>query len=411
MSPGTKTEKLEKLTIANRSYSKVSEQPLFITTALRQQLEKRKFRDGSTAYAGLTTRGFRGGKHVLELIAEKLGKTTRVVLSRDKSSISKGSVVINFDDYRDNGGSLFFEMYRGTGLKAASSFLSKNFPDTFPPETEEPMPAKKTVRRVLESLPEATATLSKKDQAKVPGQIAGLVSKQGPEFVLDVLTALDDGLQGASFRLKGAFTDVITRLAKEPAAAMSDLADLMDRWTLVQVTSLLNVLRTRLDAIETFEQIIHDDKTYELKEDNSIHRTLERSMWLLNDSYWIAQSNKSLRTFIGKELSKKDKEYEKRRPDFACVNAMGRTVLVEIKRPAIELKKSEVDQAELYIRLVKKYKADAKKPEIFLIGNKISDEARELADLRSYPTLQTYQDLIDSSRQRYQEYLRVAENG
>lgn len=86
------------------------------------------------------------------------------------------------------------------------------------------------------------------------------------------------------------------------------------------------------------------------------------------------------------------------------------SVLVEIKRPSIELKKNEVDQAELYLRLVRKHKAGGRgKTKIFLVGKTISDEARELAEMRSYPTLLSYSDMVSSCRQRYQEYLKIVE--
>src|SRR2546421_8610525 len=102
----------------------------------------------------------------------------------------------------------------------------------------------------------------------------------------------------------------------------------MDECNLLQMTALLSVLKARLNTIATFEDLIADEGTYELKGDKSIHRTLEKSMWLLNDEYWIAQANKSLRTLLGKDLLKADRKYAARRPDFACVDALGkRTVL------------------------------------------------------------------------------------
>lgn len=203
---------------------------------------------------------------------------------------------------------------------------------------------------------------------------------------------------------------MISRLAKEPVKALDELTDLMDRWNLLQVTSLLNVLQARLQTIETFEQLILDEKTYELREDNSVHRTLERSMWLFNDEYWIAQSNKALRTLIGDALAKSDVQYKSKRPDFACVDALGRTVIVEIKRPSVSLAKAEIDQAELYFRIIRKHVASTSKTaKVFLIGGTISEEAREIAEMRSYPTLMTYQEMIESCRRRYQEYLRIVE--
>src|SRR5207249_1811998 len=116
----------------------------------------------------------------------------------------------------------------------------------------------------------------------------------------------------------------------------------------------------------------------------------------------IAQSNRSLRTYIGDELAKEDKVFRSRRPDFACVNATSkRVIIVEIKRPSLQLGKKEIDQAELYLRIVKKYKDMGSRPTVFLVGKSRSHEAVELADLRGYPKLLTYQEMLDNARDRY----------
>lgn len=229
--------------------------------------------------------------------------------------------------------------------------------------------------------------------------------------MFDLLSSVDAAIPKGQERLRLAFKEVVERLAREPAKALQDLTDLMDELNLLQVTSLLSVLRARLNTIETFETLILDDETYELKSDKSVHRTLERSMWLLDDAFWIAQSNKSLRTVIGRELEREDSSHSAKRPDFACVDTTGRTVVVEIKRPSLELKKAEMDQAELYSRIIRKHSGDARKakPTIYLVGQKISAEARELAEMRGYPRLLTYQDMIGNARQRYQEYLKIVE--
>jgi hypothetical protein len=385
------------------------DQPLFITPELKRQLEKRKFRSGLRAYEALLQRGFRGGKHLVELIREQLGKDCEVVLSHEKSSLTARRVTINFDAFREAGQQRFFEVYRQTGIRAATEFLNEQFPETFTKGVEDALPEPREVKRVFKRLPEAADVVSKRDRAQIPEQIAALVEKQGVDFAFDLLSSVDSALPRGQERIRGALRDVIKRLAQEPAKALNELADLMTEMNLLQLTSLLSVLQTRLQTIESFEELIHDDATYELKEAKSIHRTLERSMWLLNDEYWIAQSNKSLRSFIGRELEK-DNSHERKRPDFACVDSAGRTILVEIKRPSLQLGKKEVDQAELYLRIVKKYSGSkSKRVTAFLVGHSVSAEARELAEMRGYPTLLTYQDMVENARRRYQEYLRIVE--
>jgi hypothetical protein len=86
-------------------------------------------------------------------------------------------------------------------------------------------------------------------------------------------------------------------------------------------------------------------------------------------------------------------------------------VIVEIKRPALTLAKAEIDQAELYLRIIGKHQGSGRRrPRIYLVGREISFEARELADLRGYPELLTYSDIVSNCRRRYEEYLRIVES-
>ena len=176
----------------------------------------------------------------------------------------------------------------------------------------------------------------------------------------------------------------------------------------MQITSLLQIIKKRLNDIDIFEKMIHDEKTYEINTDKSIHRILERSMWIIDDSYWIVQSNKSLREFIGKEV---EKIHSKKRPDFVCVNHGNKLVILEIKRPSLELSKEEIDQVELYQRIIRKHKSqNYSSIRIILIGNTISEEAREVVELRKNIEIMTYQDFLESCRKRYEEYLKVVED-
>ncbi|MEX2645880.1 MAG: hypothetical protein WD249_06430 [Gaiellaceae bacterium] len=405
------TTKVIRLKIESRSYEAIADQPLYVTPELKKRLEGRKTRDGRTRYERLTAMGFRGGKHLIETLREKYGKSFAIVLTDGPSKLGAKRAEINFDEFLDFGQARFFEVYRQTGLQTAAGYLSQEFPKAFVASTPA-LPPTRDVKKVLAALPEAAEVLPKKQQRELPQQIADLIDKQGPEFVFSLLSGVDSAIPKGQERIRTAFQQVIARLAKEPAKALDELNDLMDRWNLLQVTSLLNVLQARLQTIETFEQLILDEKTYELREDNSVHRTLERSMWLLDDEYWIAQSNRPLRKMIGDALAKEDRKYRDKRPDFACVDATGRTVIVEIKRPSVSLGKPEVDQAELYFRLIRKHVGSpSKTAKVFLVGGSISEEARELAEMRKYPELLTYQEMIEGCRRRYQEYLRIVESG
>lgn len=242
--------------------------------------------------------------------------------------------------------------------------------------------------------------------------IALNIKSKDKEFLFELQEIIDEAIVKSGDRFKTAFKELVQGLTKEDAKGMNELSDLMKKWNLYQITSITNVLKNRLDTINTFEELISDAKTFEINTDNSIHRILEKNMWLIDENYWIIQSNKSLRTFIGNEILKENKKQSKKRPDFACVNPTDeKLIIVEIKRPALILKKAELDQAELYHRIIKKYKGkNYRSIEIYLIGNKISDEAREIVDLRKGVQIRTYSDFLENCRRRYQEYLKIVEN-
>lgn len=241
--------------------------------------------------------------------------------------------------------------------------------------------------------------------------IALNIGNQNKEYFFELLEIIDEAVSKSGERFKTAFKEVVGKIAKQETRGMHELSDLMEKWNLFQITSLTNILKNRLDTIETFEKLIHDEKTFEINTDNSIHRILEKNMWLIDENYWLVQSNKSLRTFIGDEIVKTDKKFAKKRPDFACVNPnKDKLIIVEIKRPALELKKKELDQAELYHRIIKKYKGEKyNKIDVYLVGNKISDEAHEIAQLRKGVYIKTYSDFLENCQRRYQDYLKVIE--
>jgi hypothetical protein len=245
----------------------------------------------------------------------------------------------------------------------------------------------------------------------VPKILALKISNDDLKYIIDLVNLLEDSIIQSGARFKTAFKEVIEKISEQDTQGIQELSDLMKSWNLLKITSITSLIKNRLETIETFEQMIHDDRTYEINTENSIHRLLEKSMWLVDENYWISQSNRSLRNFIGDEIIKQHKEFSQKRPDFACVDHESKLIILEIKRPSIELTKKELDQAELYQRLIKRYKSQTYKSiDVYLIGNKISNEALEIAELRKGITIKTYDDLLENCRKRYKKYLDIIEN-
>ncbi len=296
-------------------------------------------------------------------------------------------------------------------MKKGSEELQWSFDSSIPIQIEEisePEEIKESAK-FEHDLPEELVCFIN-DNPKIIEDIIRFCSRKGDiKYLSDLLEILGENIVSSNERLRVAFKEVIQKISKEDVKGMQDLSDLMKQWNLFQIASISSLIKSRLETIHTFEQMIHDENTYEIDTDKSIHRVLEKSMWLIDENYFLVHSNRSLRTFIGDEMKKKHLEYTKKRFDFAAVDADNRLLILEIKRPSIELTKEEIDQLEMYLRISKQYSTKYRSVEGYLIGNKISQEAREIMDYRKGIKLLTYQDLLQGCRKRYSDYLKVIE--
>jgi len=234
------------------------------------------------------------------------------------------------------------------------------------------------------------------------------LSKKDFESLSSILIEISSTVSSASAGFRDAFIAVVKKLPKQKQRALEDLALLLEGWSLQSITNVAQQVRSRLDMISLFEERIQDEKTYEIKGDNSIHRILERAMWLVDERYWILHSNDSIRKFIGDEMSKKDKKkYGNLRPDFVCGMVGKKLIILELKRPSHTLDVEDLNQMETYIILAESY-SNFSDYEAYLIGNKKSDELTKTLKHRSskFKTL-TYSDLLQDTKEKYEAFLKT----
>ena len=225
--------------------------------------------------------------------------------------------------------------------------------------------------------------------------------------LLNTFSLIADAMSKGSASLREAFLEVLEKLPEQRPQAIRQLDSLLQEWNLQQITSVAQTVRTRIDTLQLFKKQIRDERTYELKGDNSIHRILENAMWMIDERYWLLKSNSTLRSFIGEEMSKKDKrKFGKKRPDFVCGSVGQKLIIVEIKRPSKALDIEDVNQTEDYLTIAEKYSSEYRSFEAYLIGNKKADDLSSRLKYRSSAfNIMTYTDLIDRTEQRYQEHI------
>lgn len=223
--------------------------------------------------------------------------------------------------------------------------------------------------------------------------------------IADILKEISELLSKTDVGFRQAFSDVIMHLPKQGKRAIEDLSELLKTWSLKQITSISTQVIERIQTLELFKDRILDDKTYEIRGDDSIHRILERAMWIIDERYWLMHSNETLRKIVGNEIVKANKGNEKKRPDFVCGSVGDKLIIVELKRPSHALKIEDLNQLENYLSIIEQ-KHSGKSFECYLIGRTVSDELERKKKYRaSHFKIKTFADLIDDTEKRYKEYL------
>ncbi len=231
------------------------------------------------------------------------------------------------------------------------------------------------------------------------------------ESLTETLGQISDVVTNANAGFREAFLSVISKLPSQHQRAIEDLDLLLKGWNLNVVTNVANQVRTRLETISLFEDRVNDPRTLELTGENSIHRILERSMWLVDEKYWLLHSNRTLRCSIGDALTKRDKKkYGNKRPDFVCGTVGDRLVILELKRPSHELTIDDLNQLETYVAVAEKY-FKFSTFSAYLVGKTADQEVSQRLKYRSgnFKVL-FYANLLGDTRQRYSEFLKALES-
>lgn len=226
----------------------------------------------------------------------------------------------------------------------------------------------------------------------------------------DIINELSEIVAKTDTGFRQAFRNVVKKLPKQKKKAIEDLSELLETWTLKQITAVSTQVVERLQTLELFKEQVLDDRTFEIKGDKSIHRILERAMWIVDERYWLMHSNRTLRKIVEKKLSEKAEEFKDKRPDFVCGTVGTKLIIIELKRPSHELKKADLDQLENYLTIIDEHSTSHKSFEAYLIGQKISDDLKKRMKYRgSQFKIMTFSDLIDDTEKRYREFIEAME--
>jgi hypothetical protein len=253
--------------------------------------------------------------------------------------------------------------------------------------------------------------LAKTEPLRLTKVLSGLklakVTDNDIDQISEALGDIAEVLIGADEDLRKAIRALVSQLPEQGSAAIEELSALMKSLTVAQIATVTREVHRRLGLLDLFKERCLDDRTYELAGDDSIHRLLERAMWIVDERYWLLHSNKTLRTIVGNEMAKVDKQFEKKRPDFVCGTVDKRLIIIELKRPSHTLTVADLNQLERYVVLCNQYSSDHSSFEAILVGTKQSDDLKRTLQVRGGNRFQvkTFVDLISDTERRYKRYI------
>lgn len=233
------------------------------------------------------------------------------------------------------------------------------------------------------------------------------IDEKNHKYIMEILGSIAQVITKSDEAFQVSFKNIIKQLPKQEKIALDQLDDLLRDWTLKQITGVTQIVRERLNEILRFESAADKDKTYEIKGDNSIHRILERAMWIVDERYWLLHSNETLRKIVGDQIVKEYKNNERLRPDFVCGSIGNKLIIVELKRPSHKLTTKDLGQLEQYLKIIESHTTEYKNFEAYLVGKTIEEDLNRTMRYRRTDILKirTFADIIDDTKKRYKDYL------
>ena len=220
--------------------------------------------------------------------------------------------------------------------------------------------AKRTISKFIEDITTQNPIINQSFLALAVETIAKIEKTKNGEFLLQRLNSLDE-------------------------KSLNKLSEILNEWTVDDIALVLDEIDKRIVVIEALDRLCEDKSIDEL---HTIHPLILKSRWLFGPQFDspMYTSNKSLSTIV-KTLFK-DSDYDsnaltffKKRPDVVCLKKStfmavcsekldaeanilkpDQILIIEVKKGGFKIGAREVQQAEKYVREIKKVQYCTKNP-------------------------------------------------
>lgn len=209
---------------------------------------------------------------------------------------------------------------------------------------------------------------------------------------------------------------ILQALNESDVKDLEKFSEVLREWSIVELTHMAQVVGARLDLIEKLKEYIKNPETLEFP---TMQKFLEKYPWLLNPMYDVLTANdelsKALSQMALKDLEKEfsgklTKEELRKKPDFICLAALGRYIVIEIKRPKKKAILKDAHQLQRYWAYVCK-EVDKTSPDVtgLLIAHDFDEDAKNVIDQSNALSRLRYKDLWRQAHNLHKEFLDVLE--
>jgi hypothetical protein len=201
----------------------------------------------------------------------------------------------------------------------------------------------------------------------------------------------------------------VANLSKEDQDALSDLLKRTPFTALIQAGSLVT---QRLDTLQAFEHVLFDKdwKKY-LLERTQLHRLLVHELWILGEGYTLDNDDEFLTAVLNKHIEKLGRQNLAEELEVKTIEGiegipdllMSRrfqysrdafeNLVIELKRPSVNIGQKEIGQIEDYAITVAKDERFNTQKYIWtfvILGNSLNDHAIEKTNQDGLPKGCTY---------------------
>lgn len=191
--------------------------------------------------------------------------------------------------------------------------------------------------------------------------------------------------------------DILENITDLSEEERKELSNTLKKTKISSIVELVNLLESRFVVISILKQMVFEFEEFTNERDH-IQKVVENNYWLFGEQYHLVSADKNFEIALNNyldfiETGKKNKEKliskdKLKRPDIFIARQAEMTdtnsdqytieenIIVELKRPSVEIGKTQFDQIEEYIRFIinePKFISELRTWKLILVGKKVDD--------------------------------------